>query len=34
MFMFVKNQPPEPYAERAAFWLGVLQSLGGRTERY
>jgi CubicO group peptidase (beta-lactamase class C family) len=27
-------QDPEPYAERAAFWLGVLQSLGGRTERY
>lgn len=28
------HQDPEPYAERAAFWLGVLQSLGGRTERY
>jgi len=27
-------QDPEPYAERAALWLGVLQSLGGRTERY
>lgn len=25
---------PEPYAERSALWLGVLQSLGGRTERY
>lgn len=28
------QQDPEPYAERAALWLGVLQSLGGRTERY
>ncbi len=28
------HQDPEPYAERAAFWIGVLQSLGGRTERY
>lgn len=27
-------QDPEPYAERAALWLGVLQSLGGSTERY
>ena len=27
-------QDPEPYAERTAFWMGVLQSLGGRTERY
>ena len=27
-------QDPEPYAERAALWLGVLQTLGGRTERY
>jgi CubicO group peptidase (beta-lactamase class C family) len=27
-------QDPEPYFERAALWLGVLQSLGGRTERY
>jgi CubicO group peptidase (beta-lactamase class C family) len=27
-------QDPEPYAERSALWLGVLQSLGGRTERY
>jgi CubicO group peptidase (beta-lactamase class C family) len=27
-------QDPEPYAERSAFWLGVLQSLGGSTERY
>ncbi len=27
-------QDPEPYAERAAFWLGVLQSLGGNTQRY
>jgi len=27
-------QDPEPYAERTALWLGVLQSLGGRTERY
>jgi CubicO group peptidase (beta-lactamase class C family) len=28
------SQDPEPYTERAALWLGVLQSLGGRTERY
>ena len=28
------QQDPEPYAERTAFWMGVLQSLGGRTERY
>ena len=28
------HQDPEPYAERTAFWMGVLQSLGGRTERY
>lgn len=28
------QQDPEPYAERAAMWLGVLQSLGGNTERY
>ncbi len=27
-------QDPEPYSERAALWLGVLQCLGGRTERY
>ena len=27
-------QDPEPYAERSALWLGVLQSLGGNTERY
>ena len=27
-------QDPEPYAERTAFWMGVLQSLGGRTDRY
>ena len=27
-------QDPEPYAERASFWLGVLQSLGGNTQRY
>ena len=27
-------QDPEPYAERSALWMGVLQSLGGRTERY
>jgi CubicO group peptidase (beta-lactamase class C family) len=27
-------QDPEPYAERTALWLGVLQSLGGSTERY
>ncbi len=27
-------QDPEPYVERTALWLGVLQSLGGRTERY
>ncbi len=27
-------QDPEPYAERASFWLGVLQSLGGSTQRY
>ena len=26
-------QDPEPYAERSALWTGVLQSLGGRTER-
>ena len=25
---------PDPYAERASFWLGVLQSLGGNTDRY
>ena len=28
------QQDPEPYAERTAFWLGVLQSLGGKTDRY
>lgn len=28
------QQDPEPYAEREAMWLGVLNSLGGRTERY
>lgn len=28
------HQDPEPYAERTAFWMGVLQSLGGRTARY
>lgn len=28
------QQDPEPYAERGAFWLGVLQSLGGKTDRY
>ena len=28
------RQDPEPHAERTALWLGVLQSLGGRTERY
>jgi len=27
-------QDPEPFAERTALWMGVLQSLGGRTERY
>lgn len=27
-------QDPEPYAERSALWMGVLESLGGRTERY
>ena len=27
-------QDPEPYAERSALWMGVLQSLGGSTERY
>ena len=27
-------QDPEPHAERSALWLGVLQSLGGNTERY
>ena len=27
-------QDPDAYAERASFWLGVLQSLGGSTERY
>ena len=27
-------QDPEPNAERTAFWMGVLQSLGGRTDRY
>jgi CubicO group peptidase (beta-lactamase class C family) len=27
-------QDPDPYVERSALWLGVLQSLGGRTERY
>ena len=27
-------QDPEPYVERSALWLGVLQSLGGNTERY
>ena len=27
-------QDPEPLAERASFWLGVLNSLGGDTERY
>ena len=27
-------QDPESYAERTAFWMGVLESLGGRTERY
>ena len=27
-------QDPEPYAERTAFWMGVLKSLGGDTERY
>ena len=25
---------PDPHAERASFWLGVLQSLGGNTDRY
>ena len=25
---------PEPYVERSAFWMGVLQSLGGNTERF
>lgn len=25
---------PDPYAERGSFWLGVLQSLGGNTDRY
>lgn len=25
---------PDAYAERGSFWLGVLQSLGGNTERY
>lgn len=28
------HQEPESYAERNALWMGVLQSLGGRTERY
>jgi len=28
------QQDPEPYAERTALWLGVLQSLGGKTDRY
>lgn len=28
------QQDPEPSAERGALWMGVLQSLGGRTERY
>ena len=28
------HQDPEPYAERTAFWMGVLQSLGGRTQAY
>lgn len=26
-------QDPDPYVERTAFWTGVLESLGGRTER-
>ncbi len=26
-------QDPDPYVERAALWTGVLDSLGGRTER-
>jgi CubicO group peptidase (beta-lactamase class C family) len=25
---------PDAYAERGSFWLGVLQSLGGNTDRY
>jgi hypothetical protein len=25
---------PDAYAERASFWQGVLQSLGGDTSRY
>lgn len=28
------TQDPDAYAERASFWLGVLQSLGGNTQRY
>ena len=28
------TQDPDAYAERASFWLGVLQSLGGNTDRY
>lgn len=27
-------QDPQPWDERNAFWMGVLQSLGGSTERY
>ncbi len=27
-------QDPEPYAERSALWLGILQSLGGDSTRY
>lgn len=27
-------QDPDAYAERASFWLGVLQSLGGSTRRW
>ena len=25
---------PLPYVERNNFWMGVLQSLGGNTDRY